>query len=171
MGRKPVLSCEDLVARHLDALHGLALAWTHDRDQAGELVQRTFLKAFEKVSQLRSAEAARSWLIAILRNERNTDLREQARLEAFEEEHAAPPEEREEGLDPALLHALPSALDCLPAGHRDVLLLRYQQELSYEAIGESLGIPTGTVMSRLHRAKAQLRRLLLAVSAPTGGAP
>ncbi|HJW08129.1 MAG TPA: sigma factor, partial [Holophagaceae bacterium] len=72
------------MAAHLDALHGLALAWTHDGDWAGDLVQRTFLKAFERLGQLRAPEAARSWLITILRHERASDLRRQARFEVLE---------------------------------------------------------------------------------------
>ncbi|HJW09957.1 MAG TPA: sigma-70 family RNA polymerase sigma factor, partial [Holophagaceae bacterium] len=136
-------------------------------------VQRTFLKAFERLGQLRAPEAARSWLITILRHERASDLRRQARFEVLEEEPADEGSEAaEEGLDPQLLHALPAALDCLQEVHREILLLRFQQDLSYESIGASLEIPVGTVMSRLHRAKAQLRRLLEAL-APSrhGGTP
>ncbi len=166
-------SCEDLVEGHLDALHGLALAWTRDGDQARELVQRTFLKAFEKRDQLRSPGAARAWLITILRNERVSEFRQQARFDPLAEDPMDDAsEEVGERFDPQFLQALPGALDILPVEQREIILLRFQQDLSYEAISESLGVPVGTVMSRLHRAKARLRRLLLALSPLSpGGAP
>jgi RNA polymerase sigma-70 factor (ECF subfamily) len=154
---------ERLVEDHLDALHGLAQAWTRDPELARELVQRTFLRAFEKLDQLREAQAARSWLISIFRNELAGERRAQARFEVWEAEafeDLPAPGGEESPLDPEDLARLPGALADLPESSRRILLLRFQQELSYEAIGTLLGLPPGTVMSRLHRAKAMVRRLL-----------
>lgn len=156
-----VPSAESLVQAHLDALYGLARAWTRDGDLAKELTHRAFLKAFEKRGQLRNPEAARAWLIAILRNEMMSEFR-QRRIEVeLDEEmpgYVEDPVDLE--CDEAMLFALPAAVNGLPDGMREILLLRFQQELSYEDISRILGLPMGTVMSRLHRAKAALRESL-----------
>ena len=68
-------------------------------------------------------------------------------------------------MDPSLLAALPAALDQLPDPAREILLLRFQQDLAYEQISELLGLPLGTVQSRLHRAKAALKVLLTGLPA------
>jgi RNA polymerase sigma-70 factor (ECF subfamily) len=154
---------EALVAGHLDALHAFALAWTRNGDFAAEVVQRTFLKAFEKLHQLRDPGAARSWLVAILRNEIAHEHRGRMRLVAWDGadfDGLAGEGPADDGVDPSLLAALPAALDQLPDPAREILLLRFQQDLSYEQISELLGLPLGTVQSRLHRAKAALKVLI-----------
>lgn len=154
---------EGLVEGHLDALHAFALAWTRNGDLAAEVVQRTFLKAFEKLHQLRDPGAARGWLVAILRNEIALEYRGRMRLVAWDGadfDALAGEAAQDEGVDPSLLAALPGALDQLPDPAREILLLRFQQELSYEQISDLLGLPLGTVQSRLHRAKAALKVLL-----------
>ena len=158
-----VLTRERLVEDHLDALHGLACAWTGDPDLGRDLVQRTFLRAFEKLGQLRDPQAARSWLITIFRREWASERRALGRFEAWEPEafEELPSQEPEEPLlDPENLERLPGVLAALPEAARNILLLRYQQELSYDQISEVLDMPMGTVMSRLHRAKAALKRAL-----------
>lgn len=152
-------SSEWLVDTHLDALYGLARAWTYDEDLAKELTHRTFLKAFEKRGQLRDIKAARAWLITIFKNELTTEFRKRSREVDLQDEHADLPDASESDApftEDALL-LLPSALERLPGALKEILLLRFQQELSYEEISQLLGVPTGTVMSRLHRAKAALR--------------
>lgn len=161
--RSMALTHEALVEGHLDAVHGYALAWTRQRDVAEDAVQRTFLKAFERLHQLRDPGAVRGWLLAILRNEISAEFRSRARIVALEggDWEELPGEgEEEPSLDPALLEGLPRALDQLADNAREILLLRYQQELSYEEIMQVLGLPLGTVQSRLHRAKLALKTLL-----------
>ncbi|HJV91746.1 MAG TPA: RNA polymerase sigma factor [Holophagaceae bacterium] len=157
------LTCEALVEGHLDALHGFAMAWTRQKDVAEDAVQRAFLKAFERLHQLRDPGAVRGWLLAILRNEITAEYRSRSRIVALEggEWDELPGEEPEEpGLDPVLLEGLPGALAQLPESAREILLLRFQQELSYDEIMQVLGLPLGTVQSRLHRAKLALKTLL-----------
>jgi RNA polymerase sigma-70 factor, ECF subfamily len=164
-----LVSAEHLVDAHLEALHGLAVAWTHDRDLAQELTHRTFLKAIERRAQLRDPGAARAWLITILRNELVSEFRRRRREVAWEVEHEEIPEPGPDGpWNPEALEALPAALDCLPEAARTILLLRFQQELRYEDIAAVLQIPLGTVMSRLHRAKAALRTHLTAMASVSG---
>jgi RNA polymerase sigma-70 factor (ECF subfamily) len=156
------LTCESLVDEHLNAVHAYARSKLRQEDLAKELVQRTFLKAFQKRSQLRDPLAARGWLLSILRNEIAMEFRSTARFEVWDEQdfEALPGPEEEEGVDPSLLEALPDALARLPEAARTLLLLRYQQELTYEQIAELLDLPLGTVQSRLHRAKATLKAAL-----------
>ncbi len=164
------LTCQTLVEAHLDALQAYARAWTQDADLAGEVVQRTFLKAFEKLNQLKEPKAARSWLITILRHEIGLERRAHHRFEVWDPEDfdAIPQAAEEEALlDPALLSGLPAAMGQLPEASHRILLLRYQQNLSYEAIGAHLDVPIGTVMSRLYRAKAALKAVLLDAQTPS----
>lgn len=164
-----LLSCEDLVEGHLDALHGYALSRTRSSDLAKELVQRAFLKAFEKRHQLRDPLAARGWLLTILRNELSMEYRAHARFVVWDsEDFDAVPGEVEETLDHELTEQLPSALAQLSEGARDILILRFQQDLSYDAIADLLGIPLGTVQSRIHRAKLALKTLLQAIPSRGG---
>lgn len=156
------VTCESLVEEHLDAVYGYARMKLRQEDLAKEMVQRTFLKAFEKRGQLRDILAARAWLLSILRNEIAMEFRASARFEVWDEGDfdAVPGPEDEEGVDPSLLEALPGALSRLPEAARTLLLLRYQQELSYEQIAGIMELPLGTVQSRLHRAKASLKAAL-----------
>lgn len=156
------LTCESLVEGHLDAVHAYARMKVRQEDLAKDVVQRTFLKAFQKLGQLRDVLAARGWLLSILRNEIAMEFRASARFEVWEDGDfdELPGVEVEEGLDPELLEALPSALARIPEVARELLLLRYQQELPYEQIASLLNLPLGTVQSRLHRAKASLKAAL-----------
>lgn len=165
---QPVLTKDFLVEAHLDAIHGLALAWTRDRDRAGDLVQRTFLKAFHKLDQLQSPDSAKAWMITILRHELIRDFRDRARWEPFEDEVDIR-EESENPLDAEMLESLPAAIESLPLSHRDILLLRFQQDLSYESIAAVMEVPVGTVMSRLYRAKSRLRRIMLEMTRDNQG--
>lgn len=162
-------SCEFLVEEHLDALHGYALYRTRSADLAQELVQRTFLKAFENRDRLRNPASARAWLLTILRREFAMECRAQARFVVMEaDDFEAAPADSDHPIDPEFLHALPAALAQLSEEARDILALRFQQELGYEVIAELLCIPLGTVQSRIHRAKLALRTLLQAVPSRGG---
>lgn len=161
-------TAETLVTEHLDALYGLARAWLRDEGLAEELTHRVFLKAFERRGQLRCPESARAWLIGILRNEIASEFRSRGRLVAWEAEafEALPDAQGDSDLHPEALEALPLALERLPEGSRSILLLRFQQELSYDEIARTLAVPLGTVMSRLHRAKQALKQQLSALAGP-----
>ncbi|WP_243319973.1 sigma-70 family RNA polymerase sigma factor [Geothrix sp. SG200] len=165
------LTSESLVEGHLDAVYAYARAKLRQEDLARELVQRTFLKAFEKLGQLRDALAARGWLLSILRHEIAMEFRASARFEVWDDEafENLPGPEVDEAVDPSLLAALPGALDRLPEAARSILLLRFQQELSYEQIGGLLDLPLGTVQSRIHRAKAALKAAMAEEGRPVKG--
>jgi len=133
-----------------------------DRAAAEDLVQETYMKALKGFSSFTPGTNLRAWMYRILRN---TYLTTQAGLKAAplddEDEQQATDETPESIL---LAHAerqqLERALEALPVHHREIVLLCDVEEMSYQEIGQTLGIPIGTVMSRLSRARRALRQLL-----------
>jgi RNA polymerase sigma-70 factor (ECF subfamily) len=137
---------------------------------AEDLTQQTFLAAQVKLAQLRSSETARAWLFTILRNCYLKSRRRRAPQTAASVElnvNEIPAEVAvETGVDRERLQA---ALDALADEFKLVLLMFYFEECSYRDIAERLGIPLGTVMSRLSRAKGQLRGRLFELELQAAG--
>ena len=157
------MTCESLVEEHLNAIHAYARAKLRQEDLARDIVQRTFLKAFQNRGSLRDPLSARAWLLTILRNEIAMEFRTSARFEVWDQEQFEdlPGTEVDETVDPSMIEALPSALSRITEAARTLLLLRFQQELSYEQIADVLDLPLGTVQSRLHRAKVSLKAAMV----------
>jgi RNA polymerase sigma-70 factor (ECF subfamily) len=129
-------------------------------------VQDAYLRAFKGFSGYAGGDP-RSWLLAIVRNACYTAMRRRAamdnvivfsdaidRLEAADQSAGSQPDRRLESKEAASL--LNAALAALQPIHREVLVLREIEELSYREIAQVLGLPAGTVMSRLARARALL---------------
>jgi len=158
--------------RHFRSIHRY-LARRVGNVRAEDLASHTFTVAFERRGSFRGAELdARPWLFGIatnlLRNERRAEqrlLETLARLQA--EPDPGPPGGQESDLD--IDCALAAALAELDAEQRDVLLLHAWAGLSYEETAAALGLPIGTVRSRLARARAHVRaRLTTTAAVPTG---
>jgi RNA polymerase sigma-70 factor (ECF subfamily) len=159
---------EAIVLPHLDAAYTLARYLVRNEHDAQDMVQDAYLRALKYFDGFRGDDG-RAWLLTIVRNTAFTWLRRH-RVDAS----AAEFDERlhSEGVadahpEAALLGAsaresLHQALDGLPAEFREVIVLRELQGLSYQEIGEVTGVPMGTVMSRLSRARQRLQRALLA---------
>ncbi len=141
---------------------GIAFRYAKSRPEAEDIAQDSMVRAWRKRGTLRDSGARKSWLAAIVRNEA---LREFARkrpaptdtLEAWQgrdDERVMAMVER------ADLHA---ALDRLNKRDRQLVQLRYHEDMTQEAIAHRLGIPLGTVKVRLHRVRAKLRREIGAV--------
>jgi RNA polymerase sigma-70 factor (ECF subfamily) len=145
--------------RHFDAVHAY-LARRVGRTLADDLAASTFTVAFERRRRFRrEATTARPWLFGIATNLlRNEQRAEKRALEALG--RLAPSELA--AASPDVLHAehLGKLLSSLDRDQRDVLLLYAWEELSYGEIATALGVPVGTVRSRLARARARLRSLL-----------
>ena len=155
------------VMPHLDAAYRFARWLSRSPFDADDIVQEAFLRAYRSFDTLRSADA-KAWLLTIVRNCHATALGQQQR-------RAYVPLPAEEGAptDPVAVAATPDpqaasierdeqrTLDrlvaALPAEHRQVLLLREMEEMSYREIAAVAGVPIGTVMSRLARARAALK--------------
>jgi RNA polymerase sigma-70 factor, ECF subfamily len=151
-----------LVVDHYADVYRYAYRLVGSSADAEDLAQQVFLAAQMKLGQLRSAENARAWLFAILRNCYLKSRRKRVPLAAasvaldVDEIPAEDPAETE--IDGERLQA---ALAALADEYKLVLLMFYFEERSYREIAVRLGVPLGTVMSRLSRAKAQLRGRLL----------
>jgi RNA polymerase sigma-70 factor (ECF subfamily) len=164
---------EQFALPHLDAAYNLARWLVRDGHAAEDVVQEAFLRALRYFGSFRGddADAARPWLLGIVRNVCYAWLRDNrgASTASFDDEHDGPAAIDEPGttLEPVQLIALKqdrarvnAALAALPAVFREVLILRELEELPYDAIARIAGIPPGTVMSRLSRARALLRAAL-----------
>lgn len=161
---------QELVRAHYASLYRYAVRLSGDPSLAEDLTQEAFCTAQEKLYQLREPERAKPWLFSILRNLYllNCRRRHQAAFIPLEEvEPTATPAPPLEQVDAAELQ---QALNELPEEQRTPLILFYFEEFSYRDIAEQMAVPIGTVMSRLARAKAYLRRRLQpAESASTVG--
>ena len=152
------------------SLYNFACWLAHDRGEAEELIQETYAKALKGFSTFRPGTNFRAWIFRILRN---TFLTSRTGLAASRTVPLEPEDEEalvdvEQGTPESLAiasatrEALQKAIEELPVAFREVLLLADVEEMSYQEIADSLSIPIGTVMSRLARARAALRKSLLA---------
>ena len=164
----------------LDGLYGMALRLTRDRDRAQDLVQDTYLKAFRARKRFEHGTNLKAWLFTILQNTWRNRRRDQARArvefdsEIVDAAGAAPDgpvTSSAESPEVLLLRAdfdaeLKAALDELPEAFREAVWLRDVEELTYQEIADVLGVPIGTVMSRIARGRKQLHHLLQSVLSP-----
>ena len=156
------MSFEADVIAWLPQLRRYARALTGDRAWADDLVQDTAERALARWSAFRPDSNLRAWLLTILRHLYIDQLR--GRREIAVDEESAPwrnleaPQGEVDGL---MLRDLQRALYCLPVEQREVLLLVCVEDLSYQEASKALGVPIGTVMSRLSRAREHLRVLLM----------
>lgn len=147
-------------------LYNFACWLAGDRAAAEDLVQEAYLKACKGFASYRQGTNFRAWIYRILRN---TYLTSQAGLNAMgslgEIDDGTPEPETAETPESILLAAseqarIHAALEALPVHHREIILLCDLEEMTYHEISQALGIPIGTVMSRLSRARQALRLLL-----------
>ena len=122
---------------------------------AEDLLQDTFVRALKRIDRLQAAVSQRAYLFGIARHVGIDALRRLRAVEELPAETPAMTETTDERLEP-----MRQAISELPEAQREALLLKLQQELSYEEIAEVLAIPVGTVRSRLHYAVLQLRQAL-----------
>lgn len=155
----------DLVERHYELLYRFAYRLSGSAADAEDLVQQAFLAAHSKLGQLREADKARAWLIAVVRNAYRKSLRRDRPLPFATVGDV--PEPCDEGALERMIDAesVQAALAELPEEFRSAVILFYFDEFSYKQIAEMLEVPIGTVMSRLSRGKAHLRQRLAALYA------
>ena len=149
---------------HLGAAYNLARWLLRDDQQAHDVVQEAYLRAFRFFGGLRG-QSARPWLLGIVRNACYDWMRQHQSLAdqlAFDEERDSVAGSA--ATDPAALWEqraqrgrVNAAIEALAPPFREVIVLRELEEMSYEEIAHVAGIPIGTVMSRLSRARAALR--------------
>jgi RNA polymerase sigma-70 factor, ECF subfamily len=168
---------EELIATYQTLVYGLAYRLLGDAEEARDVAQETFLKAYRYIGTFRGECAVKTWLYRMAVNQASNQRRwwrrrrkgETISLDAPAGEASATigdaiaggdlsPEQVALGRERQRL--LMVALDSLKHDYRAAVVLRDIEELSYEEIGEALGVPVGTVKSRIARGREELRRRL-----------
>jgi len=151
----------ELVNRHARYLYGIAFSLSGNAADAEDLVQETFAATLK--SQYRGEAAVRTWLVQILVRQAAMLRRRRkhpavaGRIGLSDQVSAATP--KPSGLMGTEARVeLAGMLETVSPEHRQVIVLREVEGLSYEEIATTLGVPRGTVESRLHRARAELRQ-------------
>jgi RNA polymerase sigma-70 factor (ECF subfamily) len=158
-----------LVERYHRRVVGVAIAVVHNPEDALELAQETFVRAFENLRSFESRSSFSTWLYRIAANlaidlrrreSRHIFVRGQDAETEFDRLPNSAGDSFAELSRGELNRRLRAALDQLTPEHRAVILLREVEGLSYDEISEMLQCPRGTVMSRLHYARGRLRAIL-----------
>ena len=157
---------EALALPLLAPLYNFAHWLTGNRDEAEDLVQETYVKALKGFSSFSLGTNFRAWMYRILRNTFLTSRTGLEQTVSLDDEENAVVEPAANDDPESLLFAradqeeIRRALEQLPVAHREIILLCDVEEMSYKEIAELVGIPMGTVMSRLSRARRAMRGLL-----------
>jgi RNA polymerase sigma-70 factor (ECF subfamily) len=160
---------------YVDALYNTALRMTRNPQDAEDLVQETYLKAYKYYDKFTEGTNFKAWLFRILKNTFINSYRKRQQeppQNAFDEieesfesqvssETGSIPNPEEDALENVLDEDVQRALDALPDEYRMVVILADLEDFSYQEIAEILEIPVGTVMSRLYRARRRLEAEML----------
>ena len=156
---------------HLDGLYSYAMVLSRNHAEAEDLVQETYVRAIQAMGRLRAGSNMKSWLFTILRNIWFNQLRKRriapqmVEIEVGDDvaNNIVEPSKNSHDLYVSKMETeqVRTAIQELPVEFREIILLREYEELSYLEIASVLDCPVGTVMSRLGRARAKLRVLLL----------
>ncbi len=163
---------------YVDSLYGAALRLTRRPEDAQDLVQETYLKAFRSADRFTPGTNLKAWLFTILHNTWRNLIRDRSRERVDIDSEAV-----EQAADTAALHetaehllarrsmdpALRDALDSLPPAFRQAVWLRDVEEFSYAEIARMLDVPIGTVMSRISRGRRMLAERLTPAANPEDG--
>lgn len=174
-GRSGPLTFEEALAAELDSLHATALHLMRDEALAEDLVQETALRAFRSFRDLRSHDRFRAWLFTILHNAAKNLVRDAARqvpivdidLDTLLEDPLlaeSEPTPEQVLLRECLPQLIEDALNALPGPMLQVFWLVDAEEFTIAETAGILGVPAGTVASRLHRARRAVRESLQVVA-------
>jgi len=155
---------EEIFLPHLDAAYNLARWIVHNDQDAQDIVQEAFIRAFKGFQGFRGGNG-RAWLLTIVRNTAytwmNKRMPDQKLVPYVEERHAniiSIDQSTNESVLEKRRQDLSDALKRLPSEFREVIVLYEIEGLSYKELALSLGVPVGTVMSRLSRARHRLQQ-------------
>ena len=150
---------EDLMLPHLNSAHNLARWLTRNDQDAQDVVQEAYLRAFRFFDGFKGGDG-RAWLLEIVRNTRRTFHRRQNETVPFDEatntrdSHSPDPDQRL--VDGQKAKVVRGCIEALPPEFREVLVMRELEEMSYKEIADVTKVAIGTVMSRLSRARKRL---------------
>ena len=149
----------NLLIQNIPHLRRYARSLTRDVQQAEDLVQECLDRAWSRMSQWQADSNMRAWLFTIMHNLHVNTLRHNGGYPAWEYVEGMEPEHRHQSDIEGVMEVrdLEKALGRLSAEQREVLLLVCVEGMSYAQVSAVLGVPTGTVMSRLHRAREAMR--------------
>ena len=158
---------------HIRSMYNFGFRLTLDRDDAKDLVQDTYLKAYRFIESFQKGTNAKAWLFRILKNSFINDYRKKRKepskvdyqeVEAYynsdEVDRQITPDLRVESLKDMIGDEISNALNSLDVDFRTVIILSDLEEFKYEEMAKILDIPIGTVRSRLHRARNLLKEKL-----------
>lgn len=159
---------------HIDSMYNFAFRLTNDEDDANDLVQDTYLKAFRFINSFERGTNAKAWLFRILKNSFINDYRKKSKepskvdyqdvettYNSVEDaEMEATTDLRTETVQDMIGDEVANALNSLPVDFRTVIILCDIEGFTYEEMAKILDIPIGTVRSRLHRARNLLKEKL-----------
>lgn len=185
VSQEPILNKEELfeseLLPHADALFNFAYHLTYNEEDANDLVQETFMKAFRFMSLYEKGTNAKAWLFKILKNAFINEYRKKAKQptkvdyediiayqDADEDKGGVAYDLREDIFDGMMGDEITIALNRLPIDFKTVILLCDIEGFSYEEIAKIIDIPIGTVRSRLHRARNMLKESLKEYAASMG---
>lgn len=166
---------------HADALYNFAYKLTHDGDEAGDLVQETFLKSFKYALSYQQGTNAKAWLFRILKNTFINDFRkkskEPAKVDYNEVESYYNSDDTDVNVTTDLRidtvkgmmgDEITLALNSLDVDFRTIIILCDLEGFKYDEMAKILDIPIGTVRSRLHRARQMLKEKLKSYASEMG---
>nr|WP_299418374.1 sigma-70 family RNA polymerase sigma factor [uncultured Emticicia sp.] len=159
---------------HIDSMYNFAFRLTNDEDDANDLVQDTYLKAFRFINSFERGTNAKAWLFRILKNSFINDYRKKSKEPSKVDYHDvettynstedaemdATSDLRTETVQDMIGDEVANALNSLPVDFRTVIILCDIEGFTYEEMAKILDIPIGTVRSRLHRARNLLKEKL-----------
>lgn len=158
---------EALMAAHLERVRAIAGSLLGNDPQVDDVVQETFLHAYRRLGQLHEPASFPSWLARIARNEAVNLLRRKQRQRrtgavslAAVAEQPAEDHQEEEQQQAERLKMLDAALADLQPSYREIIALKYDADLSYEQIAETLATSVANVEKRLYRARQKLLQLM-----------
>lgn len=166
----------ELTQRHRNAVFSIVFKIVRDREEANDLVQETFMKAFSSLASYRSEYKFSTWLYKIAANCSIDHLRKK-RIKALSLDRKLETSDGSVEIDVAdysfhperdLIRkqqrvSIEDAIDALPPKYREVIVYRHKDDKSYEEIADLLNIPVGTVKARIFRARELLKKKLRAV--------
>lgn len=161
---------EVLMRRHNERVYRVARAIVRDDREAEDVMQQAYVNAYAHLSQFNRAARFSTWLTRIAINEALARVRRRARYEPFEEDgsnveafvtRTRPPDPERQALTSELRSLLEWAIDRLPDGAREVFVMREVEGLSTADTAAALSVSEDVVKTRLSRARAVLRRVLL----------
>tara|TARA_B100000029_G_scaffold516831_1_gene635643 strand:+ start:316 stop:945 length:630 start_codon:yes stop_codon:yes gene_type:complete len=172
--RDDIVAFEEIVERYRGRLYNCIYRMVHNTECAEDLLQETFLRVYRKRRNYKAISSLSTWIYTIALNLSRSELRKRKRRKFFSldspnyktgskerfelpDKTSGPGEKLETN---ELGRAIQHAIDLLPEKYKTVIILRDIEEMSYEEIGDILGCPTGTIKSRVNRARLKLQEKL-----------